>query len=239
MTAGTGTAGRPGGSYRSLPVTWLVRWRLRWLARSDRRAGLPRGLSADTTPVLHSLLAGRDEACEAERSRRDADIAAIDARLAEIDARLGELQRAVVRRTDEALRAALPPTEEELGRRRPGERHLPAVLVRARRAREHRRAAAAAQAERRSARRALDAALAEEAWLEDRRRERSHAYRSRVLRTVEYVDRLATVYRRALIRRHPQRDVLVTRWQGDLVVPPAWVLTDDLVGGRRPPGRCA
>lgn len=125
VAATISTGERLDSSYRSLPVYWPVRWRLIWIARNDRRAGLPIGLDADTTPVLRDLLARRDDACEHERTRYYADIGAIDVRLADIA-------------------------------------------------------------------------------------------RSRVLRLVEYADRLAAVYRRALLRRHPQREVLVTCWASTL-----------------------
>jgi hypothetical protein len=54
-----------------------------------------------------------------------------------------------------------------------------------------------------------------------------------VLRLVEHADRLAAIYRRALVRRHPQREALVDRWTTELAPPPAWVMTDGLVPSYR------
>ncbi|CCG04329.1 hypothetical protein [Blastococcus saxobsidens] len=232
MAARTSKDERFDPSYRSLPVYWPVRWRLVWSARSDRRAGLPIGLNADTTTVLRDLVARRDDACEHERTRYYADIRAIDVRLAEIDSQLTALQRDLAVRTEQAIRAAVRPTEQELNRRKQGEGDVPAELVRQRRATEHRRTVEAAKSEQLEAQLRLDATLAEEAQLEVRRQNRADVARSRVLRLVEYADRLAAVYRRALIRRHPQREALVTSWISTLAAPPAWVLTDDLTPSR-------
>ncbi|MDK3256569.1 hypothetical protein [Blastococcus capsensis] len=239
MAATTSKGERFDPSYRSLPVFWPVRWRLMWIARSDRRAGLPIGLNADTTPVLRDLVARRDDACEHERTQYYADIRAIDVRLAEIDSQLTALQRDLAVRTEAAIRAAVRPTEQELTRRKPGERDVPVELVRERRATEHRRIADAAKAAQLEAQLRLDATLAEEAQLEARRQNRADVARSRVLRLVEYADRLAAVYRRALIRRHPQREALVSSWASTLAAPPSWALTDDLTPASREPGAAA
>jgi hypothetical protein len=166
-------------------VYWPVRWRLLWAARRDRRAGLPVGLSAATTPLLRDLAARRDDACERERARYHADVRAIDLRLAEIDTELAALQLAAAEHT--------PDDDPQL-----------------------------------VARRLLDDTLAEEAQLEARRQARADATRARALRLVEYADRLAAIYRRALLRRHPQREALLSRWDTTLPAPPEWVLTGDL-----------
>ncbi|TQN42125.1 hypothetical protein FHU33_1519 [Blastococcus colisei] len=226
-------------SYRSLPVYWPVRWRLLWIARSDRRAGLPIGLSAETTPALRDLVARRDDACEHERTRYYAHVRPIDVRLAEIDTELVALKRTLAEKAEAAVRAAVPPSEEELVRRKAGERDLPPELVRQRRVLEHQRIADAAREAELDAQRRLDATLAEEAELAARRQNRADVTRSRALRLVEYADRLAALYRRALIRRHPQRDALVSSWRSDLAGPPAWVLADDIIPSHRAPGAAA
>jgi hypothetical protein len=226
-------------SYRSLPIYWPVRWRLCWAARTDRRAGLPIGLSSDTTPVLRDLVARRDDACEHERTRYFDAVKPLDVRLAQIDAELVSLQRLVAQRTDEALRAGVAPTEQQLSLRYAGEQGLAPELVRQRRMTEHERRADAAKEAQDDAQHRLDAALAEEAQLGAQRQNRADVARSRVLRYVDYADRLAAIYRRALVRRHPQRDALVSQWRADLFPPPAWVLTDDLTPSHRDTGVAA
>ena len=226
-------------SYRSLRIYWPMRWRLLWSARSDRRAGLPIGLSADTTPVLRDLVARRDDACEHERTRYFDAVKPLDVRLAQIDAELISLQRLVAERTDEALRAGVAPTEQQLSLRYAGEQGLAPELVRQRRMTEHERRADAAREAQDDAQHRLDAALAEEAQLGAQRQNRADVARSRVLRYVDYADRLAAIYRRALVRRHPQRDALVSQWRADLFPPPAWVLTDDLTPSHRDTGVAA
>jgi hypothetical protein len=226
-------------SYRSLRIFWPVRWRLRWAARTDRRAGLPIGLTSDTTPVLRDLVARRDDACEHERTRYFAAVRAFDVRLAQIDAELISLQRMLAHCRDGAVRAAVPPTEDHLSLRYAGEQDLPRELIRQRRMAEHKRLADAAEAAQHDAQRRVDATLAEEAQLEAQRNNRAQIARSRVLRYVEYADRLAAIYRRALVRRHPQRDALVSQWHADLFPPPAWVLADDLTPSHRDIGVAA
>ena len=226
-------------SYRSLPIYWPVRWRLRWAARTDRRAGLPIGLSSDTTPVLRALVARRDDACEHERTRYFDAVKPFDVRLAQIDAELISLQRLVVQHRDEAVRAAVTPTEEQLSLRYAGEQSLVPELIRQRRVTEHKRLADAAKAAQADAQRRLDDTLVEAAQLEAQRQNRADVARSRVLRYVEYADRLAAIYRRALVRRHPQRDALVSQWRADLFPPPAWVLTEDLTPSHRETGVAA
>jgi hypothetical protein len=226
-------------SYRSLRIYWPVRWRLSWAARTDRRAGLPIGLSSDTTPVLRDLVARRDDACEHERTRYFDAVRSVDVRLAQIDAELISLQRLVAERTEKALRLVEGPTELQLTVRHAGEQGLASELVRQRRMTEYTRLADAAKEAQDDAQRRLDATLAEEAQLQAQRQNRADVARSRVLRYVDYADRLAAIYRRALVRRHPQRDALVSQWRADLSPPPAWVLTDDLTPSHRDTGVAA
>ena len=149
------------------------------------------------------------------------------------------LQRLVAERTDKALRLVEGPTELQLTVRHAGEQGLASELVRQRRMTEHKRLADAAKEAQDDAQRRLDATLAEEAQLQAQRQNRADVARSRVLRYVDYADRLAAIYRRALVRRHPQRDALVSQWRADLSPPPAWVLTDDLTPSHRETGVAA
>ena len=204
MTTRRTTPAWKDSSFRAARPYWPVRWRLHWAARHDRRSGLPVGLDAATTPLLRELVARRDHACERVRARYHADVGTIDVRLAAVDVELAALGRSLDEATA-AARAAAPPTEHDPARRKQAD-----------------------------IRRRLDAVLAEEAELEARRRHRSELARSQALALVAYADRLAALYRRALIRRHPQRDALLSRWDGDVLAPPSWLLADDL--SARPPG---
>jgi hypothetical protein len=226
-------------SFRSLRIYWPTRWRLLWLARTDRRAGLPLGLSADTTPVLRDLVARRDDACEHERTRYFAEVRPFDVRLAQLDAEIAALRRSLDDLTSEASRAAVPPTDRQLSLRYAGERELSGELVRQRRTTEHKRVADAARDAQADAQRRLDALLREQAEIVAERQNRADVARSRVLRFVEYADRLAAIYRRALVRRHPQRDALVSQWRADLYPPPSWVSADDLMPTHRTTGAAA
>lgn len=218
---------RTGSSYRALRVYWPMRWRLLWAARTDRRAGLPVGLSCDSTPVLRGLVARRDDVCERERARFLVDVARFDARLAALGTELPALQRLVDARSAALARVSPGPAEAELTERRAGERDLPAELVRQRRLEEWQRAVTTATAALEEAQSRCDAAQAEQADLRARRLHRADVVRSRAIRFCKHTDRLAAIYRRALVRRHPQREALIERWQTELSPLPAWVSADD------------
>ena len=215
--------------HRALRVFWPTRWRLELSARADRRAGLPIGLNADTTPVLRGLVARRDDACEHERTRYLTAVRRVTVRLAELEADIAASERLLWERSADVEHAAARPSERQLTLRRAGEEHLPEALVRRRRETEHRRLADAAIAARTETQHRLETARSEHAQLEAQRRSRADVARSRVLRYVDHADRLAAIYRRALVHRHPQRQALVHAWSTDLALPPAWVLADDLV----------
>jgi len=230
---------RASTSYRALRVYWPVRWRLLLAARADRRAGLPVGLSVATPPVLRALFARRDDVCERERTGYLRAVQPLQARLAEIDAALPSLQRDLAFRTDELTRASTRPTEAELSVRRVGERQLAGELVRQRRTTEAQRRVAAARAALDEVQRRLDFVLAEQAHLQSQRQHQADVARSRALRFCEHTDRLAAIYHRALIRRHPQREALVHGWQDYLSPPPAWVISDDIPMSRPASGGAA
>jgi hypothetical protein len=78
--------------------------------------------------------------------------------------------------------------------------------------------------------------LAERAELQAQRQQRADIARSRALRFCEHTDRLASIYRRALVRRHPQRDALIERWASSLGPPPSWVTSDEITPPTRVPG---
>lgn len=221
--------------HRALRVYWPTRWRLEVSARSDRRCGLPIGLNANTTPVLRGLVARRDDACEHERTRYLTAVRPLTVRLAQLDADIAAWERLVRERSADVDRATARPAERQLTLRHAGEENLPAALVRRRRETEHRRLADTAIAAHTEAQHRLDTARAEHAQLVAQCRTRADVARSRVLRYVDHADRLAAIYRRALVHRHPQRQALVQAWSTDLAAPPAWVLADELV----PIGRAA
>jgi hypothetical protein len=208
-------------------------------ARADRLAGPPIGLNADTAPVLRGLVARRNDACEHERTRYLTAVRPLIVRLAELEADITSLERLLAQRSDDVVRATAHPAERQLTLRHAGEENLPAALVRRRRHTEHRRLADAAIAAQTEARHRLDTARSEHAQLDVQRRHRADVARSRVLRYVDHADRLAAVYRRALLHRHPQREALVQAWSTDLQPPPEWVLADELVPIRPATGAAA
>ncbi|GAB3358891.1 hypothetical protein GCM10027300_30130 [Modestobacter lapidis] len=228
-----------GARYRALPVHWPTRIRLRLHARADRRAGLPLGMDAGTTPVLQDLLARHGDACERERTRYLADVEPLTVELGRLEAELTRARTTVATGRLEHARTAVPPTEAQLARRLAGEQGLPEALVRQRRQTEHDRRVAAAQTAVDEAQQAVDAALARRAQLEARRRHRAEIARSRVLRYGEFIRRQAAIYRRALARRHPDHEALVHQWRDDLFPPPAWAGTDVLVPSSREAGVAA
>jgi hypothetical protein len=212
--------------YRAMPIWFWTRIQLRLIARQDRRAGLPLGLGPDTTPLLHELVARHDDVCEAERTSALADVEAMEIRLGEIPTELRALQAMVDLRTAEAELAAVPLTEVQLELRFAGEGHLPASVTEQRRRSTHERAAEAALAAQLAAQRELDTTLAEQARLRAACERRWEIAKSRVLRFGQHTRRQATIYRRALVRRHPQREQLVTTWRTDLCTTPTWAVID-------------
>lgn len=218
------TSARVDRPYRSLRVYWPTSIRLRWIARVDRRGGLPLGLSPATTPILHELITWHDDVCEHERTSCLADVEAIQVRLSEIGIELRALQRQVESLAAAAERAAVPLTEDQLSVRLAGEHNLAETVTRRRRSTTHQLAADAARDLLLAARHDLDTTLAEQAQLETRRVHRWEVARSRVLRYGQFTRRRATIYRRALVRRHPQREQLVQQWQTELCTTPDWAL---------------
>ncbi|WP_448616256.1 hypothetical protein [Modestobacter sp. URMC 112] len=228
----TGMSGSRNVRYRALPVSWPTRLRLRLAARADRRAGLPLGMSQETTPVLQDLLARHDDACERERARYLADVAPLAVRLGAVEAELVPLHGTLMARATEHARTSVAPTAGELARRSAGEHDLPESLVRQRRQAEHDRRVAVAAAGQDEAQQALDAVLAERARLEASCRQRAEMARSRVLRYGDHTRRQAALYRRALTRGHPDAEVLVNRWQTELCPAPSWVTADAIEPSR-------
>jgi hypothetical protein len=222
--------------YRVLPVSWTTRIALRTHARADRRAGLPLGMDADTTPALQALAARHREACERERTRFLADVGPIDVRLGQLEAELPFLRATLADRAAEAARAAVRPAEQQLIRRLAGEQGLPETLVRQRRQAAHERTAEAARAAQAAAEQAVDGSLSEQAQLRARRQNRADLTCSRVVRYGDHVRRQAAIYRRALVRRHPDREALVHEWRTELCPDPAWATPDVLLQTAREAG---
>lgn len=225
--------------YRALRVYWPTSARLRRQARADRRAGLPLGLSPGTTPTLQGLVARHDGACERERTRFHVETERFAVRLGQIDAELPAALAVLAARALDVARTSVEPTAEELTRRLAGEQDLPAALVRQRRQRTHDRTAAAAQAAHEEAQQAVDALLGEEAQLSARLQNRFDVARSLVLRHGEVMRRQAAIYRRALIRKHPDREALAHDWQTDLCPAPSWAVGDDPILSIREAGVAA
>jgi hypothetical protein len=132
----------------------------------------------------------------------------------------------LVVRADEVARASEPLTAEQLAQRLTGEQGLDATLIRQRRQTTHDRALAQARAAHQQAQHALDALLTEQAELTARVQNRLDVARSRVLRYGDLMGRQAAVYRRALVRKHPDREALAHDWDTELCPAPRWVTTD-------------
>jgi hypothetical protein len=209
-------------AYRSVRIGRLTTLRLRWYARFDRRAGLPVGLSPETTPVLRELTAEYGEVCERERGAFLQTSKAWNVRLRELEAEVAAVSASVEALNRTTTECAAPPTEQWLSIRYPGESHLPESATRARRADAHRAHWQAARNAEAEARRRLEELLAEEAELRGLVEAREEAARSRVRRYRDLTERKSAVYRRALIRRHPQRDQLIGRWTTAAIPLPAW-----------------
>ncbi|SNS42969.1 hypothetical protein SAMN04488107_2515 [Geodermatophilus saharensis] len=222
--------------YRTLRIPWRRQLRLRWYARTDRRAGLPVGLDAASTPVLHELVAEFGDACERERTRYLADVDDLVVRSGQVEAQLSALTSALVRQAAEVERCAQPPSEQWLAMRYPNEDAMSPAATRERRAVAHRRQLDRARAAHADLQAQLDAALADQADLKARLRSKADVARSRVVRLSEFTNRQAAVYRRALIRRHAERDELVRRWSTDLARPPAWAAGDPSLPTHEPQG---
>lgn len=220
---------RVDASYRSLRIHWWTRLRLQWSARSDRRAGLPIGLDAASTPVLRDLVTRHDDVCERERAEGCRAIEPIDIRLAHLAEELPALERQLREDASDVKAAEGAYIDAALRTRRAGEQGLPEELVRDRRRRELDGLADAARSRQAQTARRLDAARQETAELQKQRELHIHVARSRALRFGDHTQRLGAIYRRALIRRHPQRDELVKRWNADFCPPPEWVVSDDLL----------
>jgi hypothetical protein len=215
--------------HRTLRVPWRQQLRLRLYARTDRRAGLPVGLDAGSTPVLRELVAEFGDACERERARYLADVDGLVTRLGQLDAQVSALIDAHARQSAEVERCTQPPGEEWLAMRYPNEEAMSVSATRERRAVAYRRNVERARSALDDLQQQLDRALAEQADVRTRLRSRAHLARSRVVRLSEFTNRQAAVYRRALIRRHPEREELVRRWSTDLARPPAWLPTDHVL----------
>ena len=212
--------------YRALRIWWPTSVRLRWQARADRRAGLPLGLEPGTTPVLQGLVARHDDACERERTRFHVDTARRRRPPPAVGAALPAAVDVLVVRKDEVARAAEPLTAELLAQRLAGEQDLDPTLVRQRRQTTHDRVLARAREAREQAQHAVDALLTEQAELTARVQNRFDVARSRVLRYGDLMDRQAALYRRTLVRKHPDREALAHDWDTALCPAPSWVLTD-------------
>jgi hypothetical protein len=230
VTATVVTPIRVDEAYRALRVPFGTRFKLRWYARADRRAGLPIGLSPETTPVLQQLLAQFGDVSERERTRFFVTVEADAVRLASVTREIGLLREELARRTRGVDQFAAPPREEWLAVRYPGEERLQASAVRGRRSIRHWNAAERARAAQRETQRQLDDALVEQAELRRRVRARAQHAVARVLRFGRLIEAQAAIYRRALIRRHPERDALIHRWTTEICAVPAWASADALVG---------
>ena len=181
------------------------------------------GLRPSTTPALQEIAARFGLACERERTRHIADTRHLAVALAQVQADIESLTATVERQAAELDQLSAPPGASWMAVRYPGEENLSDAAAQQRRAVRHWTAADIAKATLLETQRRLNAARADQAHVEAELTARADVARSRVLRYAQIADRKAAVYRRALIRRHPQRDQLVDRWTTDLCPMPSWV----------------
>jgi hypothetical protein len=203
-------------------VPWRTRWRLARAARIDRRAGLPVGLDAGTTPVLAEIVARFNYAAERERTSYLADEQYLTVELHRLESRHRSLSEELQRRAERIDHLAHDTERSWLDVRYPGEEGLSLAATRTRRAVAHRRALESAEAARSQAQHEVDDVLVEIADLRARMHRRAEVARSRVLRHRELAHGEAAVYRRFLVRRHPERSALIDRWTTDICALPAW-----------------
>ncbi len=206
----------------SLRVPWRTRWRLARAARTDRRAGLPVGLDAATTPVLAEIVARFGYAAERERTAYLADEQFLAVEVHRLESRHRSLGEELRRRTEDVARLRHQTEGSWLEVRYPGEEGLSLAATRTRRSVAHRRALESAEAARSRAQHEVDDVLVDIAALRARMHRRAEVARSRVLRHRELAHREAAIYRRLLVRRHPERSALINRWTTDICALPAW-----------------
>jgi hypothetical protein len=203
-------------------VPWRTRWRLARAARIDRRAGLPLGLDAGTTPVLAEIVARFHHAAEGERTSYLADEHDLTVELHRLESRRSSLSEELQRRAERLAHLTHGTDRSWLDVRYAGEESLSPAATRTRRAVSHRRALESAEAARSQAQGEMDDLLVEIADLRARMERRAEGARSSVLRHRERAQGEAAVYRRFLVRRHPERSALIDRWTTDICVLPAW-----------------
>ncbi|MGY1690324.1 hypothetical protein [Geodermatophilus sp. SYSU D01105] len=208
--------------YRLVRIPLRTRWRLQWYARSDRRAGLPVGLSADSTPLLSELVAEYREVCEREWTGCLRDNQSREVSIDRIDAELDHLRAALQREANDVSRLSEPLSEDWLSLRYPGEEQLTESAVRRRRIVAHQRAVERARSVVQETQESIDARLSERAELKAQCDTRTDVARSHVVHHQAVASRKAAIYRRALVRRHPERDELIRGWTTELCPLPAW-----------------
>ena len=228
MAATVVAPARADGAFRALRVPFRIRLQLRWYARADRRAGLPIGLGPDTTPVLQQLRAKFGDVAERERTRFLAAVEPAAVRLVTVTREIQLMRDELARRSRVVDQYSLPPQEGWLSVRYPGEERLDESAARGRRVVRHWRAADIARKAQEETQQQLDHALIEQAELRASVRGRAEQAVARVLRFGRLIDAEAAIYRRALIRRHPERDALIHRWTTDTCVVPTWAAADAL-----------
>lgn len=205
-------------------VSWRSRWQLSRAARSDRRAGLPLGLSAETTPVLGELVALYGHACESERTAYLAADSELDVRLRRLDAQIEAADAEIQRCAAEVRRQSQPTSADWLAIRFPGEELMPEVVTRARRVVAHQRDLARAEAAHHAAQQARENLRTDRSEVAAHLRRRAEIARSHVQRHRELTERMAAVYRRTLVKRHPEREQLIARWTNGICALPSWAI---------------
>ncbi|MGY1805035.1 hypothetical protein ACI78T_17270 [Blastococcus sp. SYSU D00922] len=170
--------------------------------------------------MLRELVALYGHACELERTEYLIAESRLHVQLRRLDAVIESHEAELVRRDAEAERLAQPTPEEWLAVRFPGEEFLSPVATRTRRQIAHRRQLNEAKAAKDAAQQLVHEAHADRSELQAELQRRAEIARSRVQRHRERTERMAAIYRRTIVKRHPEREELITRWQTDICVVP-------------------
>jgi hypothetical protein len=172
--------------------------------------------------MLRELVALFGHTCERERTDYLSVERRLHTQLRRLDAHIEALEGELARCGAEVERLSHPTPEEWLTVRFPGEENLSPVATRSRRTVAHRRQLGEAKAARDGVQQLVYDALAARSDFRAELQRRAEIARSRVQRHRERAERMAALYRRTLVKRHPEREQLINRWETDICVVPDW-----------------
>jgi ABC transport system ATP-binding/permease protein len=206
-----------------------------WRDGRSRIPGRPKAPGSVTTPHREALIRLAQDAFAREHLEYRKLVAEPHRRIEAERTRLRAAQSALTRARSVFGIESMDLTEPEAKRRRFGEEHRPETVIVQRRHREHDKLRARAQSTVTSAESAAAAIEADLAWAEQEAKQQHEAAVLRVERIHEYIHRRLAVYRRALIRSHP--DGAWANWALSVQTPeiPTWALPDAYLPEGVPP----